>query len=127
MLSFINPITGYAVIGALLLGASAYGVYKYQTYTINQLEIKLKLANDKAISLENNINGVKQVVSKFSDNQQKATLEREKLQTSVSRLETVKAKPGLVSRKIESSYANFHLEKACFSGNKEACNELNKK
>jgi hypothetical protein len=124
MLSQLNIYAGVAIL--LLLG-SAYGVYKYQVYTINALEVKLKESEIKVENLEVNITGVRKAIDTFKTNQQVVTQEITKLESSISRLNVVKAKPSLVSKKIQESYAKFHLEKACYSKNEGACIELNKK
>jgi len=110
-----------------LVTSTLFGVYKYQEYTISKLESKLEISNNRVDNLETNITGIKSVVTKFGNNQEETNSTIRKLQSSTSRLDVIIAKPTLVSRKIESSYAKFHLEKACYSGNKEACNELDKK
>jgi len=120
----MNP---YLWLGLILVTSTLFGVYKYQEYTISNLESKLEISNNRVDNLETNITGIKSVVTKFGNNQEETNSTIRKLQSSTSRLDVIIAKPTLVSRKIESSYAKFHLEKACYSGNKEACNELDKK
>ena len=120
----------YAAIGgvALLLCAGAYGVFKYQENTIQSLTNEVSLLTQEAEAfklelkdLEANISAVQSTVSVYKTNQQNFSSEAKKLKDSVSRLETIIAKPTLVSRKIEASYNKFHLDKACMSGNTEAC------
>ena len=123
MINYIlNP---YVLGGVALLGLSLFGVYKYQAYTINNLEVKLQEAETETENLKTNITGIQDTISVFKTNQEEATRERIQLQSTIPRLDVLKAKPTLVSKMIEDSYANFHLEKACFSGNKEACDALN--
>jgi chromosome segregation ATPase len=123
----ISQLNLYAGIAILLLLGSAYGVYRYQAYTIRALEVKLEESESKVDNLEANITGVRKVIDTFKTNHQIVTREITKLESSVSRLEVIKSKPTLVSKKIQNSYTRFHLEKACYSKNEEACLELNKK
>lgn len=123
----------YLLLGVIAVCGGFYANYKYQRHTISVLEKQLVEANDKAIdaankatALEHNIISIKDTITTFQDNQIATKKDTDKLKKSVTRLDTIKAKPGLVSIKIEKSYKKMHLEKACYSGNKEACDVLKK-
>lgn len=116
----------YLLIGILIIVGGFIANYKYQQFTIESLENKLKMATEKATALETNINSISKTIDTFKVNQVETRKETDKLKKSITRLDTVKAKPGLISIKIEKSYKQFHLEKACYSGNKEACNAITK-
>lgn len=126
MLNLLS-IKAYAAIGVVLLAVSSYGVYKYQQFTIDKLETEKAAAVAEVLVLKTNLTGVTTLAKKYNKHQTKDTIERENLQASTSRIDKIiKAKPELVAKRIKSSYSKFHLEKACYSGNQEACDELKK-
>lgn len=111
-----------------------YTLYLDKELEINKLETEVTTQAGKIQSLEittstlnKNILIINDTLDLYKVNQAKSVQDTKKLQASVSRLDVIKAKPGLVSIKIEKAYKDFHLEKACISHNKEACDALNTK
>lgn len=112
-----------------LLGALALAGYIwYQNNKIENLSEDLNTANQSIVTLTLNLsneitkrNDIVNLQKELSKNQLETKKEISKLWGSTSKLDVIKAKPTLVSKKIENSYEQFHLEKACYSGNTEAC------
>lgn len=121
------PYQAYVLLGALALGAGAYGVYKYQERVIGELRKDIATQNTEILHLKANLVGVNTAVDRFRENQAEMGKIKEDLRKNISRAEEILlAKPTLMSKKIESSYKNFHLEKSCFSGNVGSCDEIKK-
>lgn len=119
------------VLAIVVLISSIVGYIGYQHHTntvqaekIAALETKNTDLETKVSNLSKQIVGVTSLVVSYRTTQLDLSNKQDKLYSDVSRFkELAKAKPGLLAKKIETSYNKFHREKACISGNTEACNE----
>lgn len=105
-----------------MLSATVLGIYKYQKYVIEKQDQQLEQLARDLQSTKKFSEGTSKLMAKYIDNSTKETTKTQELVNTIPRVEAIAAKkPNILANKIEEAYKNFHKEKACYSGNLEAC------
>lgn len=106
----------------VLVSVLAFTNYKYQQYVIEKQNKEIKELSTSLTNVIRISEGTAKVVTAYTKNSAQEATKSKQLVDSIPRVEEIaKKKPTLLASLIEKSYREFHTEKACYSGNKEAC------